>query len=162
MGTETWLPVPGYECEYEVSDQGRVRSQTRTIQHRGSPTLLWGRLMSTPPNKDGYPMVTLCRDGKRQQVYVHDLVAAVFLGPKPEGMQVRHRNDIKADCRAENLLYGTRSQNQLDAVANGIHPQARKTHCPRGHRYDEENTYRSRQGRRYCRTCARNRKRVPA
>ena len=24
--TERWLPVPGYEGEYEVSDQGRVRS----------------------------------------------------------------------------------------------------------------------------------------
>ena len=26
MTGETWLPIPGYEGRYDVSDQGRVRS----------------------------------------------------------------------------------------------------------------------------------------
>lgn len=30
-----------------------------------------------------------------------------------------------------------------------------KTHCPQGHPYDEQNTYRSPQGRRHCRACGR-------
>lgn len=32
--------------------------------------------------------------------------------------------------------------------------QAERTHCPRGHEYSEENTYRHR-GKRYCRACNR-------
>jgi hypothetical protein len=32
---------------------------------------------------------------------------------------------------------------------------ARKTHCPAGHLYDEANTYVDRDGRRHCRTCGR-------
>lgn len=33
--------------------------------------------------------------------------------------------------------------------------EALKTHCPKGHPYDEANTYHSRQGSRVCRTCHR-------
>jgi WhiB family redox-sensing transcriptional regulator len=35
------------------------------------------------------------------------------------------------------------------------HPQASKTHCKRGHRFDAENTYYTPDGRRRCRTCLR-------
>jgi hypothetical protein len=32
---------------------------------------------------------------------------------------------------------------------------AEKTHCPKNHEYTEENTYRNKEGRRWCRTCMR-------
>ena len=35
------------------------------------------------------------------------------------------------------------------------HPQASKTHCKRGHRFDRENTYYTPDGQRRCRTCLR-------
>jgi len=35
------------------------------------------------------------------------------------------------------------------------HPQARKTHCKRGHRFSPDNTYYTPDGRRRCRTCLR-------
>jgi WhiB family transcriptional regulator, redox-sensing transcriptional regulator len=35
------------------------------------------------------------------------------------------------------------------------HPQASKTHCKRGHRFDAENTYYAPDGQRRCRTCLR-------
>jgi WhiB family redox-sensing transcriptional regulator len=35
------------------------------------------------------------------------------------------------------------------------HPQASKTHCKRGHRFDSENTYYTPDGHRRCRTCLR-------
>lgn len=37
-------------------------------------------------------------------------------------------------------------------------PPAARTHCPRGHPYDDENTY-EHKGKRYCRECARERQR---
>jgi hypothetical protein len=33
--------------------------------------------------------------------------------------------------------------------------QAERTHCPQGHEYAPENTYTSRSGSRYCKTCNR-------
>jgi WhiB family redox-sensing transcriptional regulator len=36
------------------------------------------------------------------------------------------------------------------------HPQASKTHCKRGHRFDRENTYYTPDGQRRCRTCLRD------
>jgi WhiB family redox-sensing transcriptional regulator len=40
------------------------------------------------------------------------------------------------------------------AVPEG-HPQASKTHCKRGHRFNAENTYYAPDGQRRCRTCLR-------
>lgn len=53
------------------------------------------------------------------------------------------------------VVEGTKSENGLDAVAAGTHHQVRKTHCPQGHPYDDENTILRKRGGRFCRTCMR-------
>jgi hypothetical protein len=72
---------------------------------------------------------------------VHTLVALAFLGHRPPGAEVRHLNGNAHDNRVENLCYGTSSENSRDTVQNGNHFQASKTHCTKGHAYDEANTY---------------------
>jgi hypothetical protein len=104
-------------------------------------------------NSRGYRTV-----GVKGRVYqVHALVALAFHGPMPEGLEVRHLDDVKTNNRPENLLYGTRSENRLDAVRNGGDFQSSKTHCPARHEYNEENT-RYYRGKRHCRACDRARK----
>jgi hypothetical protein len=49
--------------------------------------------------------------GRIERCYVHDLVLLAFVGPKPEGLEVCHGNDVKADNRLQNLRYDTRSAN---------------------------------------------------
>ncbi|MDX3713446.1 HNH endonuclease signature motif containing protein [Streptomyces europaeiscabiei] len=84
---------------------------------------------------------------------MHQIVAAAFLGPRPDGHDVRHLDGNPLNSALSNLSYGTRSENELDKARHGTNPNARKTHCPQGHPYDEANTYRL--GRhRTCRTCA--------
>lgn len=73
----------------------------------------------------------------RKRFLIHHLVAQAFIGPKPEGMEVRHANDIRDDNRAENLSYGTRSENMYDSIRNGSHNRASRTHCCRGHEYTD-------------------------
>jgi len=87
--------------------------------------------------------------------FVHQLIAATFIGPCPSGQEVRHKNGIYHDNRASNLEYGTRSQNVLDSVIHGTYRNhnAEKTHCPRSHEYDAKNTYVDPRGRRRCRRC---------
>lgn len=54
---------------------------------------------------------------------------------------------LEAVTQRENILRGN-----APAAAN-VH----KTHCPYGHPYDEENTYITTTGKRFCRTCGRRR-----
>ncbi len=51
------------------------------------------------------------------------------------------------------LYPGTAADNNADTVRDGHHHYRRRTHCPRGHAYDESNTYRQHAKRRTCRKC---------
>jgi len=154
---ETWLPVPGYEDLYEVSDLGRVRSLRVWNGHGGYNNdihILGGWL-----SRAGYRMVAFGANGATVTRYVHHLVAEVFIGPRPKGAEVRHLDGNPANSRRINLAYGTRSDNVFDAVGHGTHQQVRKTHCPAGHEYTPMNTYRPPRGGRVCRTCSAQHKR---
>lgn len=65
---------------------------------------------------NGYPTVSLGRGNTRT---VHSLVAAAFLGPCPTGQEIRHRDGNRQNPCSDNLHYGTRTQNIMDAVAAG-------------------------------------------
>lgn len=146
--TESWLPIPGYEGIYEVSDQGRVRSFKR-----------FPYILSAPHDAYGYPCVSLYIDRGRKTWKVHRLVLFAFVGPMPKGLEIRHLDGNPANGTLSNLVYGTRSENVSDRVRHGTHHNANKTRCPKGHPYDELNTDRSQKNRRECRTCQRARSR---
>jgi hypothetical protein len=69
------------------------------------------------------------------------------------GLEACHLNDVATDNRLDNLRWDTRSANKRDTVRNGLHSQARKTHCKRGHEFTAENTYIRPDGARTCRRC---------
>jgi len=53
--------------------------------------------------RDGYPRITLWKDGKQYTVEVHRLVASAFL-EKPDGRtEIHHRNHSKTDNSVKNL-----------------------------------------------------------
>jgi hypothetical protein len=142
-----WRSVVGYEGLYEVSAAGEVKS-TRSGAH----------LSTHPERKAQYPTVRLSNKGVVRKWFVHRLVAYAFLGPRPEGLDIRHRNGDATDCRVANLAYGTRSRNIQDSVEHGTHGQARKTHCKQGHEFTPQNTRLRRSGTgRCCRACGRDR-----
>jgi hypothetical protein len=138
--------VAGFDL-YEVSPAGEVRNRKR------------GSLLSPGHSSNGYLLVSLYRNGQRFQRTMHSLVAAAYVAGHFEGAVVRHRNNETHDNRAENLLWGTQSDNEQGKVASGRHPQKSKTRCPQNHLYDEANTI-HRRGGRECRKCkqARDRK----
>lgn len=146
---EVWLPIPGYEGYYDVSDQGRVRSW---VPWRGTPV---PRIVRPWVRPDGRLKVALCVPNPRTWHKVHLLVARAFIGPRPEGQQTRHLNGAHQDNRLTNLAYGTPSQNRQDQMSHGTHWQTNKTHCPSGHPYDDGNTQVTRTGHRQCRACNR-------
>lgn len=155
---ERWAAVPGYDGFYQASDQGRVRSIDRVLVQptRWGGTAaraLRGQVLAPWTDPDGYLHVPL----RGQRRAVHTLVAAAFLGPRPEDMQVRHLDGDPSNNRPENLAYGTGSDNCLDMVRHGTHHETRRTECPRGHPLVEPNLIPTGQatGRRTCLACNR-------
>jgi HNH endonuclease/NUMOD4 motif len=144
--SEEWRAIPGYP-NYLVSDLGNIRSMPR----QGSR----GGVLALFPNKYGYPFVSLHSDGVQKSRAVHQLVLAAFLGPMPEGMEIRHLDGNPANNRLGNLAYGTHAENNRDIVDHGRNANKNKTHCHRGHEFDEENLYRNPAGSRVCRECRR-------
>lgn len=93
----------------------------------------------------------------RRMMQVHRLVLTAFVGPCPDGLECCHWDDNPAHNCLGNLRWDTRSANQVDRIRNGRNPDANKTHCDRGHAFDEVNTYTNpKTGKRYCRPCIRD------
>lgn len=80
--------------------------------------------------------------------------------PVPEGMFVCHRCDNKRCINGNHLFLGTPKENTQDMLSKGRGGYQKRTHCPRGHPYDEVNTYWTLKGHRGCRECHRIVKRV--
>jgi hypothetical protein len=99
---------------YAVGDDGSVWSHWQIGRWR-KRLATWKRMTPTI-HKHGYPYVNL---GKSCRKYVHQLVAVAFIGPCPDGQEVRHWDGNTSNCCAGNLLYGTRSDNCKDTVRHG-------------------------------------------
>ena len=137
---EQWRPVPGHDG-YEVSNMGQLRNRR-------------GLVLKQTTTEKGYKHITLSNSGAKKTYRVHVLVAAVFIGPRPEGQQVRHLDGEPDHNEVTNLAYGTQSENNRDTIQHGRNVNASKTHCPKGHAYTGDNLIV--QGtRRLCRTCKR-------
>ena len=149
MPAEHWLPVPGYEGFYEVSDLGQVKSLPRWT----AKGLKGGRILKGTPAASGHLAVVLSKHGNMRRRMVHQLVAEAFIGPRPAGLETRHWNDVPGDNRLLNLCYGTRKENIADMIRNGHNYYSNRTHCPKKHPYDEANTYWTPTGHRDCRAC---------
>lgn len=126
-----------------VSAQGEVWSLHRQ------------RIIEGSLGKRGYRVIQIAEPGRRLIGRpIHILVAEAFLGPRPDGMEVRLLIGDKLDNRLENLTYGTHAQNMADVMEHGQHVQANKTHCIHGHEFTPENTLiRRNDGGRQCKAC---------
>jgi hypothetical protein len=91
---------------------------------------------------------------RKAQMLVHRLVYAQVFGPIPDGLQLDHLCRVKNCINPAHLEPVTGRVNTL----RGIGPtaiNARKTHCLRGHPFDQANTKIRTDGHRKCRTCRR-------
>jgi hypothetical protein len=106
-----WKPVHGYDNNYSISDDGRVRRDTtRTCAQRGT-------FLKEFADRDGYTRVALSLPGRggRQHV-VHRLVWEAFHEAIPKGLQINHINGKRQDNRLENLELVTCSENIRHAI----------------------------------------------
>lgn len=107
---ERWLPVPGFEGAYEVSDQGRLKSLSRLLR---SGRTCRERIINGSLNGAGRRVVTLNQDCRKRCCFIYQLVVEAFLGSRPEGYVVHHRDGNPTNDCLENLEYTTFRQNKV-------------------------------------------------
>lgn len=122
-----------------------TQGQFAVIDDQDAPLVSCFRWYATANKMKGYYAAsTDCGS----TIYMHRVITDA-----PKGKVVDHINHDTLDNRRCNLRVGT----QKDNMANGAF--ALRTHCPKGHVYDEANTHINRNGDRICRACARDRMR---
>ena len=100
-------------------------------------------------NRLGYGQFQL--SGKN--VSAHRLAFEIYVGSIPPGMNVLHKCDVRCCVNPTHLEIGTQQENMRQCAGRKRFSSQKKTHCPRGHEYTEENTYICPRGKRECRTC---------
>lgn len=78
-----------------------------------------GKIIKQRSHTHGYQQVTLSRDGKTYDRYVHRMVCETFNGPCPEGHECRHIDGSRANNRADNLAWATKKENNADKKIHG-------------------------------------------
>ena len=103
-----WRPIPGYEDRYKCSSDSQIYS------------LISNTTLKPGVGARGYLQVVLYKDGKRSTRGVHSIVSLVFLGKRPDGMHVNHKDCDKMNNNLENLEYVTPKRNVEHAIENGL------------------------------------------
>jgi hypothetical protein len=118
--SEEWLPCPGYEDSYQVSDLGRVRSIDRVSGSR--PGIIKGKVLKPFLNRRKYLEVNLFKNSKSIPKIIHRLIAKAFLNNTENKPQVNHKDGNKLNNSISNLEWFTNSENQKHAYKLGLQP----------------------------------------
>jgi hypothetical protein len=107
------------------------------------------------PNNKGY--VSRWFEGRLRGV--HEIAWIEANGPIPAGYEIDHTCGNRACRELTHLRLLTHRANLLASSNTLPGINARKTHCVNGHPFDAENTYTTKQGKRHCRACNRDKAR---
>ena len=90
--------IPGFENRYKINKFGVVKNNH-------------DKIMSSFFSNDGYERVSLIKDGKKLNYYVHFLVGITYLKNPKRYLELDHNNHVRNDNRVENLRLCSRSFN---------------------------------------------------
>ena len=102
--------IKGYEGIYQVSENGvviRIGYNPNEQKKKKIPYEL-----NQAIDKDGYRKVSLYKDGKIKNFFVHRLVAIAFIDNPENKSQINHINGVKNDNNVHNLEWVTQSENR--------------------------------------------------
>jgi hypothetical protein len=152
-------------CDKDAIARGWCKAHYRRWQQYGDPTgkpdtpsrdtLFWAKVNKTPTCwlwtgsiiRNGYGNFYV-GDATR---LAHRFAYELLVGKIPEGLTIDHLCRVRNCVNPDHLEPVTGAENTRRGEA-GKH-FADRTHCPKGHAYDEENTRYSKRGTRVCKAC---------
>lgn len=116
---EIWKDIPGYECLYQASTDGQIRSVDRIVHQDGRGSFdghRKGRVLKQRMQNGGYLIVVLSKVGHKKVCTVHRLVAKTFI-PQIDTTKddINHKDGNKANNCVDNLEWCNRSENHIHA-----------------------------------------------
>lgn len=103
-----WKDIIGFEGIYEINEYGDIRDfQTK-------------KLRKYYINNKGYKMIDLHKDKSRVRMLVHRLVAIHFVSNPNNDPIVLHLDNNKLNTYYTNLKWGTYSENNSQAIQDGL------------------------------------------
>lgn len=122
---EIWVPIKGYEKEYEISNKGRVRSLRRWIFPLGRKRkIVRERILKARIGSHGYYVVGLRGYDKK---LIHRLVGEAFISNPNNYNVINHKDGNKLNNSVLNLEWCTNLHNIRHAHLNKLlHGQAIK------------------------------------
>lgn len=110
---EIWIPVHGFEDEYEVSNHGRLMSHV--VRGGVDPNK---RTIRQIHNKKGdYLRYVLTSRNKKKTVLMHRLVYEHFVGNIPTKYEIHHLDGNKQNNMVDNLECVSRKEHCLLTIA---------------------------------------------
>jgi hypothetical protein len=100
---EEFIDIPGFENLYSINRQGQIKS------------IRFNRILKIKTSKEWYPRTNFNVKGKKTHIYVHRLLALVFIPNPGNKPHINHINAIKYDNRLENLEWVTHKENMEHA-----------------------------------------------
>jgi len=113
--------IIGFEDEYQISDEGVIKSKDRTcVDSLGRKRFRSGVILKPDVAQNGYYRVTLCKNGKKLQRYVHRLIAIHFIKNDKNLPQINHKDGNKLNNSIDNLEWCTVQENVIHAYKHGL------------------------------------------
>lgn len=119
----SFRPIPGYNFQYKINEQGEVRSFNRdSIDSCGRQIRIHEQIIVMRiDRRTGYPVVKLSKsDGRFGTQYLHRLIAKTFISNPFNKKFVNHKNGNKLDFSTSNLEWVTKAENQQHAIRRGL------------------------------------------
>lgn len=126
---ENWKDVIGYEGLYQVSDFGKVKRLNYNYYTPFSGHKIIPSKIVKGANKNGYKQIALFKEGIRELVFIHRLVALCFIDNPENKPFINHKDSSRSNNKIDNLEWVTPKENSIHAHNSGkfIMPRGEKS-----------------------------------
>ena len=122
---EIWKRLSEFP-DYSVSNLGRIRSEDRIVEYvdgrknHVKQKIIKGGITKSTERGLRYSIVVLAKEKTKHTKLIHLLVAETFIGKRPKGKEVNHKDGDKQNNAVSNLEWITHSANIKHSVDTGL------------------------------------------